>query len=242
MEIHLPEKRENGKYLCSGCGIQVDFSDLRCCGTCGYFFCPSCQEKHRCRITEEGLVEILPFDPYGHKDKSAVDDLFEDTPTAEDVIFFDSKDINQKSEALHTPERVFCSKCGNVILKEDAKLCPECGKYFCQHCLPIHICNPDDVGKYREKLEEIRTHQQMENERVKRIEQERRNHERAQSPDTFTKCDNCGNYFFNQEMRKCADCGAVLCPSCRESHTHSILENLWRDRGKIKSAFSRKKH
>lgn len=242
MEIHLPERRENGKYLCSGCGLQVDFLELRCCGTCGYFFCPACQEKHRCRITEEGLVEILPFDPYGNDSKNKVDDLFEDTPTAEEIIFFDSKDKNNKSEKVHTEERVFCSKCGDVIIKDKAILCQKCGKYFCQSCLPKHVCNPNDVEKHQEKLEEIRRLQYLENERIKRAEREQKNRERAKSPDKFTKCDNCGDYFSTQEMKKCNDCGAVLCPSCRESHTHSILENIWRDRGKIKTAISRWKN
>ena len=240
MEIHLPVKKENGKYICSGCGLQVDFLELRCCGTCGYFFCPSCQEKHRCRITEDGFVEILPFDPYRPKKGFKSVDLFEDEPSAEDVVFFDSKKKSHLSEATHTVERVFCSKCGNVIVRTDAKFCKTCGKYFCKGCLHLHTCNPDDITKYHEKLEQARVREHEESERRRRLEQERQNRERANNPEMFTRCDNCGNYFFNQEMRKCSDCGAVLCPSCRESHTHSILENLWRDRNKIKDAFTRR--
>ena len=141
MEIHLPVKKENGKYICSGCGLQVDFLELRCCGTCGYFFCPSCQEKHRCRITEDGFVEILPFDPYRPKQGFKSVDLFEDEPSAEDVVFFDSKKKSHLSEATHTVERVFCSKCGNVIVRTDAKFCKTCGKYFCKGITNINFAS-----------------------------------------------------------------------------------------------------
>ena len=240
MDIHMPHRRENGKYLCSGCGRQVDFSELKCCDTCGYFFCPSCQERHRCRITEEGAVEIHVFDSYSQRKESVVDDLFEDIPTVEDVVFFDSKNKNSKTDASHTVERVFCSKCGDVIIKENAIICPRCGKYFCKKCISTHICDPEDIDNYQDKLEQVRIERQRETERLRRVEQERKNRERSVSPDKFARCDNCGNYFFKHEMRKCGDCGAVLCPSCRESHTHSVLENLWRDRNKIKGAFTRR--
>lgn len=242
MEIHMPHRRENGKYLCSGCGRQVDFSELRCCETCGYFFCPSCQERHRCRVTEEGVVEIHVFDPYSQKKQMEIDDLFEDTPKIEDIVFFDSKNPSNNSEAKHTAERVFCSKCGDVVIKDLAVFCSQCGKYFCKNCAETHRCNPTDIANYQEKLEQIRIQKKAETERAKQVEQERKNQERAGDPDKFTRCDNCGNYFFNQEMKRCSSCGAILCPTCRESHTHSILENIWREKGKLKKSFSRNKN
>ena len=308
----MPHRRENGKYLCSGCGRQVDFSELKCCDTCGYFFCPSCQERHRCRITEEGAVEIHVFDSYSQRKESVVDDLFEDIPTVEDVVFFDSKNKNSKTDASHTVERVFCSKCGDVIIKENAILCPRCGKYFCDDCIENHICNhdvvlrdrevvddtdfgnisignleqelmnierakepdrysqcsncgnyflkhemincqtcgfvlcpscagshvcnPDDILKYRDELEQIR----IEQESILRIEQEKLNIERSREPEKYSRCDNCGNYFFKHDMKRCTYCGAVLCPSCRESHSHSIIDNLFGGKGKRKTVFLHK--
>lgn len=237
MEIHMPQRKENGKYSCNGCGIQVDFSELRCCETWGYFYCPSCQERHRCRITEDGVVEILPFDPFGQKNQRDTVALFEDTPTVHDVVFFDSKKKDSDSGKKQTVERVFCSKCGDVLVKSAAHLCPKCGKYFCDECINVHVCNQADVQKYHEKLERLHIQTRAEQERIRRIEQEKTNRERAKEPEKYSRCDNCGNYFSKHELKRCHTCGLILCSSCRENHTHSVLENLWKDRGKLKDAF-----
>lgn len=37
--------------------------------------------------------------------------------------------------------------------------------------------------------------------------------------DETIRCENCGNYYPRSEMRRCAHCGAVLCPLCREVHS-----------------------
>ena len=35
----------------------------------------------------------------------------------------------------------------------------------------------------------------------------------------FIPCDGCGQYFREDELRRCTDCGKVFCPECRKTHT-----------------------
>ena len=237
MEIHIPHKRENGKYICSGCGRQVDFSELYCCETCGYFYCTSCLEKHKCRINEDGIVEILPFDPFCFNKpntKNPNPDI-----QKEEIKFFNSRNSGKQSKEATRIERGFCRKCGDVIPTKELLFCSECGKYFCKNCIEIHRCNPDDIKKYKEIIEERRMREWMrreERERAKRIFYAQYNHQSQQQQQQPEKrnivervrCDSCGNYFLRDELKKCHTCGAVLCPVCREHHKHSIIDTLFK--------------
>ena len=87
-----------------------------------------------------------------------------------------------------------CEDCGRLVPKSDLRRCHKCGKIVCKDCQKTHTCPPKKEWKAQQKA---------------RAEE---------GTGDFLTCDYCQKSFPASFMRRCRDCGVLLCPDCLKTH------------------------
>ncbi len=87
-----------------------------------------------------------------------------------------------------------CEDCGRLVPKSDLRRCHKCGKIVCKDCQKTHTCPPKKEWRAQQK---VRSEEQT---------------------GDYLTCDYCQKSFPASFMRRCRDCGVLLCPECQKTH------------------------
>ena len=215
---------------CEECGEAYPQSDMWKCPDCGIVLCQICREKHRCPKPEHGKKGVLAFLPVlGSKIAERSSDIQETEGEGDGRGDADE-------------EQIVCDGCGKAHPKSKMRRCQNCGAVLCPKCRILHSCGKSGDKKRKEEgtKEERGKEERVKEERIKeeRVREEKTMEERPdeETPGKTTVpavsggsskekngeeqivCDGCGESFPKSKMRKCRECGDVLCPKCRKKH------------------------
>lgn len=86
-----------------------------------------------------------------------------------------------------------CDDCGKLFPKSSLRRCHKCGRVVCPTCQKSHVCPPKKEWKRADD-----SHQE--------------------DAGDYLTCDYCHKSFPSTYMRRCRNCGVLLCPDCLKTH------------------------
>lgn len=108
------------------------------------------------------------------------------------------------------PRLVRCDGCGGYFEPTDLKECRACGNKYCPECRKTHDCR-EPMKKPVETPQPVPSAVMITDADCF-----------GDSDDNLAyyemRCDGCGRVFNKSDLKKCRNCGAVLCSSCRGTH------------------------
>ena len=193
---------------CEECGESYPQSDMWKCPDCGMVLCQICREKHRCPRPEPEKKSILGFIPFFAGKKTAQTGL----QPQEKADGKKGTEVKEEEE-----EQIVCDECGKSFPKSKMKRCRNCGAVLCPKCRMRHFCAGPGDKKEKDK-DKWKDKQKEKSPETKESAPQSTDTKGKKEEEEQIVCDGCGNSFPKSKMRKCRECGDVLCPKCRKKH------------------------
>ena len=193
---------------CEECGESYPQSDMWKCPDCGMVLCQICREKHRCPRPEPEKKSILGFIPFFAGKKTAQTGL----QPQEKADGKKGTEVKEEEE-----EQIVCDGCGKSFPKSKMKRCRNCGAVLCPICRMRHFCAGPGDKKEKDK-DKWKDKQKEKSPETKESAPQSTDTKGKKEEEEQIVCDGCGNSFPKSKMRKCRECGDVLCPKCQKKH------------------------
>lgn len=219
------------RLRCFGCGRLFDITEMKQCSACKELFCAECQKTHDCTADTTAAPEA----PAAPAEPAALIPAPQITERVETPVKM-SEDEAYSAYVREINPFIMCEECGESYPLSDMWKCPGCGIVLCQICREKHRC-PKPEQEKKSVLAFLPVLGSKIAERNADA-QERGGEEKGDAEEEQIVCDGCGKSFPKSKMRRCQNCGAVLCPKCRILHScagHGDKKGKDKDKDKDKA-------